>query len=157
MEIPLELLLKEVEEKYGIQLEPNFEAPVTTPEAARPIVWDLLSFYQEEKVEAFGVITLDSSMRVINSNLMSKGILNQTPVHPREVFWYALQDKAAYLFLCHNHPSGTVEPSDADKRVTERLLDASDIMGIPIRDHFIISRSGFTSMRQATDLWSGKD
>ncbi len=96
--------------------------------------------------ERFMVITLDSRKRVINTSEISRGTVNQTLVHPREVFKEAVINNASYIAVAHNHPSGESSPSIDDITITKRLIEGARIMGIPIIDHVIISDSGFESV-----------
>ena len=73
------------------------------------------------------------------------GTLNQSLVHPREVFADAICDRAASIIVAHNHPSGQLIPSDADKRITRRLKEVADIVGIELLDHVILSKEGYYS------------
>ena len=107
--------------------------------------------------ERFMVITLDNANNVIGVHEVTKGLVNQTPVAPREVFRIALQDNASSIMLSHNHPSGSTEPSREDEAMTRLLVSAGIILKIPVIDHIILSRSGFTSMcRNDPDMFVAK-
>ena len=97
--------------------------------------------------EHFIAITLDGSSRVISTHTISIGTLNQSIVHPREVFYPAIKDKAAAIIIAHNHPSGQLFPSRADKQVTTRLKDAGKLIGIDIVDHIILTPDGYYSFQ----------
>jgi DNA repair protein RadC len=73
------------------------------------------------------------------------GTLNQSIVHPREVFRPAIQDNAAGIIISHNHPSGTLEASRSDVQITQRLKEVSKLVGIELLDHVIISKEGYYS------------
>ena len=98
-----------------------------------------------EKREVFRVLMLDKRLRIINAKDVSGGVLDKTLVHPREVFSPAVRELAYAVIVAHNHPSGELEPSEEDIRLTDRLIEAGEIIGIPVLDHFIVSRRGFTS------------
>ena len=84
------------------------------------------------------------------TRVVSLGILNKTIVHPREVFADPLADRAAAVVVCHNHPSGQLEPSEEDRIITRRLAEAGDILGIALLDHLILSpRGGYFSFVEA--------
>lgn len=102
----------------------------------------------EEKREVLIVILLDTKGCVIIQETISIGTLSETLVHPREVFYPAIRHKAASLILVHNHPSGDPTPSKEDYDVTELLVKVGSMMSIPISDHLIIGKSGYTSLRQ---------
>ena len=108
-------------------------------------VYKHLYSYANESREHFIAITLDGTSRIIETRVISIGTLNQSLVHPREVFRPAIQDNAAGIIVAHNHPSGTLEPSRADNRVTTRLREAGQILGIDLLDHLIITPTGFFS------------
>ena len=95
--------------------------------------------------EVFYVLLLDSRHRVLRSVEVSRGSLNQSLVHPREVFAPALRESAAAILVIHNHPSGDPMPSREDHEVTRRLADAGELLGIPLLDHIIVAAGGFTS------------
>ncbi|MFI5344294.1 MAG: DNA repair protein RadC [Chlamydiales bacterium] len=101
-----------------------------------------------EKREHFIVILQDTKGYVICHEIVSIGTLSQTLVHPREVFYPAIRHKAASMIVAHNHPSGDPTPSPQDIDLTKSLLQASQLMGIPLYDHIIIGRESYLSMRQ---------
>ena len=79
---------------------------------------------------------------------MSVGTLTESLVHPREVFKGAMLANAASIIVAHNHPSGDHHASEADIAITAKLKDAGRLLGIPLEDHVIIGREGFTSFRE---------
>ncbi|MGH7618443.1 MAG: JAB domain-containing protein [Gemmatimonadaceae bacterium] len=79
---------------------------------------------------------------------VTRGILNSSLVHPREVFIHAIIARAAAVVLCHNHPSGDPAPSLDDRAVTEQLVAAGRLLDIPVMDHVIIGRGRYTSFRE---------
>lgn len=89
--------------------------------------------------EVFGVIFLDSQHRVRSSAELFTGTIDAASVYPREVVKKALAENAAAVLLYHNHPSGNAEPSQADRRITRRLVDALALVDIRVLDHFVIS------------------
>lgn len=101
-----------------------------------------------EKKEHFVVLLLDSQNNLININEISVGTLNETLVHPREVFEPAVRLLAASIIVAHNHPSGDLEPSDEDLKLTQRLLSVGELTGIPVIDHFIVSSIGYLSFKE---------
>ena len=101
------------------------------------------------KQEVFLVLTLSSSNRLIRIVELTRGILNSALVHPREVFREALTDAAAGILVVHNHPSGDTQPSGEDRQITRRLVEAGELMNIPVLDHIIIGGGGYYSFREA--------
>ncbi len=104
---------------------------------------------REEKVdrgrEHFWTISLDNSNKILNIELVSMGSFRATIVEPMEVFSIPLQKRAVRLILVHNHPSGTLKPSEADKDITDHLIQVGNIMNVPILDHLIITESSYYS------------
>ncbi|NTU98374.1 MAG: JAB domain-containing protein [Chlorobiaceae bacterium] len=100
----------------------------------------------EKAGEEFHSVYLNTKNEIIGMEMISKGTLNASLVHPREVFKGALLANANALILVHNHPSGHAEPGDADRMVTEKLVEAGKILDVKILDHVIIaSRSCYFS------------
>ena len=101
-----------------------------------------------EKKEHFFILVLDFKNNLIKDTDVSVGILDANLVHPREVFREAVQASAAGVILAHNHPSGSLEPSDEDIAITRRLVEAGKILGIEILDHVIVAKTGFFSFKE---------
>ncbi|MCB4758787.1 MAG: JAB domain-containing protein, partial [Sulfurovum sp.] len=104
-----------------------------------------LQNYCNKKQEYFLSITLDGASHIINTRTVFIGTLNQSMVHPREVFANAIADRAAGIIIAHNHPSGTLRPSQADIHITKRLKEVSKLVGIELLDHVILSQEGYYS------------
>lgn len=104
-----------------------------------------LKTFSMEKKEHFICVSLNGGHEIIQIRVISIGTINKTIVHPREIFCEALKENAAGIIVCHNHPSGNVEPSKEDVETTEKLIQASDIIGIPILDHIIIDKNSYFS------------
>ena len=100
-------------------------------------------------VEEFHVAVLDSQHRLERDVTVTRGILNSSLVHPREVFREAIAERAAAIILVHNHPSGDPTPSADDRVVTEQLVAAGRLLDIPVHDHVIIGRGRYTSFAEA--------
>jgi len=98
--------------------------------------------------EVFWITFLDTNCRVIESEVMFRGTLCSASVYPREVAKRALDLEASGVVLAHNHPSGQVEPSESDYRITERLIEVLDVFGIWVCDHLIVSSQDVLSMAQ---------
>lgn len=97
--------------------------------------------------EHFLTLYLDARNVLIHEEVVSIGSLNANIVHPREVFKPAISHGAAAIILIHNHPSGDVSPSQEDLKLTARLAEAGQLMGIEVLDHIIVARSRFLSFR----------
>lgn len=110
------------------------------------IAFDYFQYiFKDQKQEYFYVIYLDNKKRVIENKLLFKGTLNQSIVHPREVFKSACILSASSIICVHNHPSGNVEPSKEDINLTKRLSEIGILMGIKVVDHLIISDDKYFS------------
>jgi DNA repair protein RadC len=101
--------------------------------------------YRDRRKEYFLALLLDGKNRVIREVKISEGSLNQSIVHPREVFSPAVRESAAAVILVHNHPTGDPTPSREDIEITKRLKDAGDIMGVKVLDHIIIGDGAYLS------------
>ena len=108
-------------------------------------VYDELRAFSTKSQEHFLTITLDGASHIINTRTVFIGTLNQSLVHPREVFADAIADRAAGIIIAHNHPSGTLEASRADISITQRLKEVSKLVGIELLDHVILSKQGYYS------------
>lgn len=111
-------------------------------------VFTLLKDIAKRRQENFIVISLDSSMKIIQKRTVFIGTLNTTFVHPREVFADPIVDRACGIIVAHNHPSSNVEPSSEDDVVTSRLVDAGKILGIEVYDHVILSKDSYYSYKE---------
>jgi DNA repair protein RadC len=96
-------------------------------------------------VEEFHVLALDSQSRVLRDVTVTRGLLDSSLVHPREVFRAAIAEAAAGVILVHNHPSGDPTPSVEDRQVTRQLVAAGQVLDLPVYDHVIVAADGFTS------------
>ena len=108
-------------------------------------VYEELKSFSTKSQEHFLTITLDGASHIINTRTVFIGTLNQSLVHPREVFADAIADRAAGIIIAHNHPSGTLEASRADVAITQRLKEVSKLVGIELLDHVILSKHGYYS------------
>lgn len=98
--------------------------------------------------ETVRILLLNTKHMLVKSVVISVGGLNYSPVHPREVFKAALKFAAAGIILVHNHPSGDFSPSEQDIKLTKRLKEAGEILGIPLLDHIIIAEAGYYSFSE---------
>jgi DNA repair protein RadC len=108
-------------------------------------VYEELRSFSTKSQEHFLTITLDGASHIINTRTVFIGTLNQSLVHPREVFADAIADRAAGVIIAHNHPSGTCEPSRADIQITRRLKEVATLVGIELLDHVILTKDGYYS------------
>lgn len=99
----------------------------------------------DQNREHFWVIGLANNNRILFIELISLGTVNATLVEPMEVFSFALQKRAVKIILCHNHPSGELKPSEADKDISDRLIQVGIIVDTEVVDHLIISDKSYLS------------
>ncbi|HST07808.1 MAG TPA: JAB domain-containing protein, partial [Gemmatimonadaceae bacterium] len=95
------------------------------------------------------VAVLDSQHRLERDITVTRGLLNSSLVHPREVYREAIAGRASAIILVHNHPSGDPTPSPDDRVVTEQLVQAGKVLDIPVQDHVIIGRGRYISFAEA--------
>jgi DNA repair protein RadC len=100
-------------------------------------------------VEEFHLLALDTQSQVLREVLVTRGILNSSLVHPREVFRPAIAEAAAGIIVVHNHPSGDPTPSAEDRAVTRQLVAAGQLLDLPVYDHVIVAGDRWTSFAQA--------
>lgn len=104
--------------------------------------------FRDSRKEYFLTLLLDGKNRIIRRVQVSEGSLNQSIVHPREVFIPAVKESAAAVILVHNHPTGDPAPSSEDIAVTRRLREAGEIMGIKVLDHIIVGDGEYLSFAE---------
>ncbi len=131
------------------------EAEIATIDAARDILrkharatealqsWDMLTDYLalaavRERVEVFRVLLLDRKNKLIRDRVMTRGSIDHVPVYVSEVLRSALVLDASAIIMCHNHPSGDPEPSQADIELTGKIVAACKVMEIVVHDHIIV-------------------
>ncbi|WP_277759834.1 DNA repair protein RadC [Pseudomonas sp. A34-9] len=108
----------------------------------------LKAMLRHEPHEVFGCLFLDSKHQVLNFEALFRGSIDNTSVHPREVVKRALANNAAAVILCHNHPSGNTDPSQADRLLTKRLQKALELIDVRVLDHFIVGDGEPLSMAE---------
>ena len=119
--------------------------PLTDPVATRKY---LTARFRDMPYEVFAVLYLDNRHRVIAFEELFRGTIDGASVHPREVVRQALRRNAAALIFAHNHPSGVAEPSDADRRLTQRLKDALALVEVRVLDHFVVGDGDVVSFAE---------
>lgn len=108
--------------------------------------------YADRKQEHFLCASINGANEILNIRVVSIGLIDRSPVHPREVFADALADRAAAIIVAHNHPSGGVEPSQSDINITAQLKAAGGILGIELLDHIIFNRTDYFSFLETRRL-----
>jgi len=118
---------------------------ITVAQDVLPLVADIVGKQQEY----FICISLNGANEVIERRVVTIGLLDKSPVHPREVFADVIADRAAAVIFAHNHPSGDLQPSEADRRTHEQLTEAAKILGLRVLDHVIVTKKGYFSFQEA--------
>lgn len=109
----------------------------------------------DARQEEFHALLLNARNRVLREHLVTRGTLDASLVHPREVFRPAIVACAAAVILVHNHPSGDPVPSEEDRVVTDRLVEAGRLVGIPVMDHVVIGCNNWRSVMMGAPEGSG--
>ena len=104
-----------------------------------------IDLFVGQTVEIFYVICLDNKRRLINTTMISKGTVDEAAIYPREVVRAAIQDKATGVILAHNHPGGTLKPSNADAEVTRQIIDGLRFIGVDVLDHIVVAGDTYYS------------
>ncbi|MCA1794683.1 MAG: DNA repair protein RadC [Desulfotignum sp.] len=115
-------------------------------------IMPLIQHYSDRKQEHFLGISVNGANEVMNVRVITIGLVNKTQIHPREVFADALSDRASAIIVAHNHPSGSLQPSPEDIRITGQLKEAGNILGVTLLDHIIFSSRGYYSLAEHNDL-----
>ncbi len=108
-------------------------------------VVSLLRHYADRKQEHFLCVSLNGANEILNIRVVTIGLADRSHVHPREVFADVLMDRASAIILAHNHPAGSLEPSEEDVTVTKQIAQAGQIMGIAVLDHIIFNEKNYFS------------
>lgn len=137
--------IKLVKEKTAIYYDGRKR--INSPDILYEIGKQILNEYIEEDREAFAVVLLDTKLKPVGHYVVSTGTLNQSLVHPREVYKKAIVASANNIMLLHNHPSGDPNPSNEDMQVTKRLAEVGQLIGIEVLDHIIIGNNDFYSFK----------
>ena len=112
----------------------------------------LIQHYGDRKQEHFLSVSVNGANEVMNVRVVSMGLVNKTPVHPREVFADIIAERASAVIVAHNHPSGDLTPSAEDIKITRQLKEAAVILGLSVLDHIIFSAKGYYSFAEHDQL-----
>jgi len=133
----------ELGKRYALEQKNIINEKMSTPGQIADFFKPLL---RDELKEKFFVVFLNSANIITGYECVTEGILDQSLVHPREVFNAAIRKAAKSILLIHNHPSGNAEPSASDIAVTKKLVESGAILGIQVLDHLIIAGDNYTSL-----------
>ena len=144
------MTLRELTVRYSVRKDEEGRPIVVGRALSRPsdAASLLMTMLQEEPGEVFAILCLTTKHHVIAYHEVSRGTLDSTPVHPREVFKAALLANAAAIVVCHNHPSGDPSPTPDDCQVTRRLVDTGALLGVPVLDHIITGDGRYYSFKE---------
>ncbi len=126
------------------------ESKGDAPHFSRPE--QLAAYFMEEmrdlETEHLYAVFLDTKGRMLCNRVVFKGTVSYSLIHPREILRLALQYDASQIIIMHNHPSGNPDPSDQDIQITNQLVEAADLIGIPLMDHIIIGDNNYISFKE---------
>jgi DNA repair protein RadC len=123
-------------------------AKITTPADLLPHV----RHFADRKQEHLLCATINGANEILNIRVISIGLIDRSPAHPREVFADALTDRASAIIVAHNHPAGGLEPSGSDIEITAQIKSAGAIVGIELLDHIIFNRADYFSFLEQGKL-----
>lgn len=129
-----------------IRIVQNTDLPKGETMCSPKEVYELMRFLEKADREMMYALHLDAKSRIIAMELISVGSLNKSIFHPREVFKGAILNNSASIILVHNHPSGDVAPSKEDIKVTRTVINAGELLNIPLLDHVIIGQGKYKSI-----------
>jgi DNA repair protein RadC len=135
--------------ELGARLAREERPPVLRIREPEDVARLFQSRLRDLQVEEFHLLALDSQSQVLREVLVTRGLLNSSLVHPREVFRAAIAEAAAGIIVVHNHPSGDPSPSAEDRAVTQQLAAAGRLLDLPLYDHLIIAGDRFVSFATA--------
>jgi DNA repair protein RadC len=123
--------------------------PVTTPKDVDNYIRNhIFNPFSDCEQEEMWVLLLNTRQQITHQGMISKGTVNFTIVYIRDLFREAIRNNASKIIMTHNHPSGNEEPSGEDIRMTEKVYEAGELLGVSVEDHLIIGRRSYTSMRE---------
>ncbi|MBU2512134.1 DNA repair protein RadC [bacterium] len=134
-------ILREIAERYGekrLQTDDSFSNSNQVYQHYRVRL-------SNAKQESFYILILNNKHRIIGERMVSLGTINQSLAHPREIFAPAIELRAAAIIVVHNHPTGDPTPSAQDIKITKRLIEAGNLLGVNVLDHVIIGQDIYFS------------
>lgn len=135
--------------ELGKRLATSIDGPKAVVGGASDAAALVMEDLRHREQECLAAIFLDTRNQVICVRILTVGTLTGSPAHPREVFREALAQGCASLIVCHNHPSGDPTPSKDDIALTARLVQAGELMGVPLVDHIVIGGGRYVSLKEA--------
>ena len=150
--------LRELTVRYAVKKDSEGQPIVVGRALSNPreTALSLMTVLQDEPSEVFAILCVTTKHRVIAYHEVSRGTIDSTLAHPREVFKAALLANAAAIVLSHNHPSGDPTPSPDDVELTRRLAAAGEVLGVPVLDHIIIGDGRYYREDEAASASPGR-
>jgi len=136
--------LKVVKEK---SVRYNIDRHITSPQAVYEVATQVIEI-QDQAEESMWMITLDTKCNLTGLFEVSRGTINASIAHPREIYKRAVLQNASSIALIHNHPSGDPTPSAEDTNITQRVSEAGTLLGIQLVDHLVIGDGNYRSMKE---------
>ena len=147
------MYVRELHARYRLRRLSGWSLPLEPLRAPRDAARIFASLLQDEVVEVGGLLCLSTRHHVLAYHELSRGTVDATIMHPREIFKAALLTNASAVILGHNHPSGNVTPSPEDLAITKRIASGGELMGIQLSDHVIVSADGtYFSFKESGSL-----
>ncbi len=137
--------------KRAFLTRPSDGTIIDSPDAAAAALSQDLMWQNQER---FAVLLLDVKNRLLGTKVITIGTATETLASPRDIFREVIRQGATRTIIAHNHPSGNLEPSDADIELTQQLLAGAQLLGIPVVDHLILGNGTHQSLREITNLWN---
>lgn len=141
-------LFEQILKEDGVEYNAN-QNTMNDPTAVYGFLYGSLS---DKEKEQFICLFLNNQHKLIKCEVLFQGTVNQCSVYPREIIKTALQCNASALIISHNHPSGLITPSLADKNLTNRIKQACDLMEIKLLDHIIVGKGAYYSFAEELEL-----
>lgn len=146
--------LRELTVRYSVRKDSEGHSVVVGRALSSPrdAASTFMTLLQDEPAEVFAMLCVTTKHRVIAYHEVSRGTLDSTLVHPREVFKAAILANAAAIIVCHNHPSGDPSPSLDDLELTKRLVATGNLLGIDVLDHIVVGDGRYYSFKEGSCL-----
>lgn len=163
----INLTCREIQEKYGCtrKTAQKIETTIMLSKCIKSIpfkdgdgfdrhrkIYDHFLHLSEEKQECFMVVLLDNKLRKIGEKMVSKGTVDISIAHPRDIFRFAVEKSAKHVILVHNHPSGSSFPSKEDKEVTDRMTECGKLLKVEVLDHIIIGKGRYYAFSEKEEI-----
>ena len=142
------MYVRELRVQYCVRHVPDLRWPLERVSTGLEAATAFIRLLSEEPVEVCGLFCLSARHDVLAYHELSRGTIDGTLVHPREVFKIALLANARAVILAHNHPSGDPTPSADDLALTRRLIAAGELIGIDVLDHVIVTTDQYVSLKE---------